>query len=82
MTITLDDTFADFFGNNDDTIDKCDECGTTENLTVSFGENFQTGKSKHLCATCAAKAAELTAEKDAKNEARQNMYNFISRTDG
>jgi hypothetical protein len=76
---TLDDFFGD---DNQDEIEKCDECGTTENLTVHFGMNEQTGKyAFHYCTNCNAKhEAERKAELEKSNEIT-NRNIFIAETD-
>lgn len=63
-------------------VEKCYDCGTTENLTVHFGMNEQTGKySTHCCTNCNAKhEAERKAEREA-NERKQEIYNAIAETD-
>lgn len=62
--------------------EKCCDCGTTENLTVHFGMNEQTGKySTHCCANCNAKhEAERKAELEKSNEIT-NRNIFIAETD-
>lgn len=72
----------DFFGDdNTNEIDQCDACGTTENLVFKFAENFQTGKSKHLCATCKAESDKNHADEVAARNAKNDLHSFIAETD-
>lgn len=63
-------------------IEKCDECGATENLTVHFGMNEQTGKySFHYCASCNGKHEVERAAKLEISNREQEIRNYIARTD-
>jgi hypothetical protein len=73
-------TLDDFFGTDDS--NKCNECGSTENLIASDIVDEQTRKPLfHICQKCQSKHDAEHAEELAKRNAETERNIFIANTD-